>query len=84
MSTDSNDDVILAGNSSNDSFLLRPVTVTSTAFNSFNTTPKLLPAGEFEEFFEEMNTGARISVIIEEESVPGKLVITERISVSEE
>ena len=90
MSTDSNNDVILAGIPSNaNKFLVQPV---GSSSNVSSNTPTLLnssapgyPADEFEEFFKEANEGAAmISLEIEDESFSGKFIFSERISMSEE
>ena len=82
MSTDSNDDVILAGDSSN--ALFRQREVVANAFSLTSTLPNYPAVAEFEEFFEESTRGSTTSIEIVEESFTGKFIVSDRISVSEE
>lgn len=76
MSTDSNDDVILASNPT--LFRLRLVPVAANVA-TLTTLPEYFP--EWEEVSEKIYTG---SIEIEEDSFHGKIIVTERISISEE
>lgn len=80
MSTDSNDDVILAGNTTNALFRLHyddPMMIT-TSVATLTTLPEYF--SEWEEVSEK-NTG---SFEIEEDSFHGKIIVSEKISISEE
>ena len=73
MSTDNNDDVVLARDSDKALFQLRPVLGTTTSNAVAQSNPlDYLP--EFDTAFIE----------IEEDLFHGKIIVTERISVSEE
>ena len=78
MSTDSNDDVILAGNPTNALFRLRDVEDT-TNVTTLTTLPEYF--SEWEEVSEKNYTG---SFEIEEDSFHGKIIVSEKISISEE
>ena len=77
MSIDSNNDVILAGRSSNAKFILRTVPAANVTSSSLNSSAPDYPAGEFEEFFKEANNETMISLEIKEECISRKFIVSE-------